>query len=68
MRLVQSNDLAMGTTFAIVQGMKTNESSTSKWFAVSNKRHGIVGWIEMFWCASAQRYVTIPGVSRWRNQ
>jgi hypothetical protein len=40
----------------------------SKWFPIRRRKDGrTVGWIEMFWCASADCYVTIPGVSKWQD-
>lgn len=38
----------------------------AKWVTI-RRRGEVVAWIEMFWCLSAQRYVTIPGVSGYRE-
>lgn len=37
-----------------------------QWRAIGNKKNGTVtGYIEGFWCPFANRYVTIPDVSRY---
>lgn len=40
---------------------------TAKWVAIRNGRGRVVAEIEMFWCASAARWVTIPDASRYRE-
>jgi hypothetical protein len=42
-------------------------SKKDGWKAIKNGRGEVKGYIEMFWSRQANAYVTIPGVSRFRN-
>ena len=38
-----------------------------QWLTIRNGAGVVTGYIEAFWSVSLKRYVTIPGVSRFRN-
>lgn len=39
----------------------------SKWVPVRKGNGTVTGYLEMFWHAPSGQFVTVPGVSRWRN-
>ncbi len=42
--------------------------TTTRWAAIRNGRGEVKGWIEVFWSAGLSAWVTIPGVSRYREE
>lgn len=50
---------------------KTNGTEATKpktkWLTIKMKSGRVTGHIEGFWSSAIHRYVTIPGVSRFRN-
>ena len=49
--------------------MKTKQASV-KWVECREskiKSGSVYGYIELFWCESGQRYVSIPGLTRFKE-
>ena len=43
------------------------EKRTSKWATIKRGDGKITGYIELFYAKHMDKWVSIPGVSRWRN-
>jgi len=52
---------------SLTEGKKMNARINSKWAAIKTGTGRITGYIEVFYCKGLDSYVTIPGVSRWKD-
>ncbi len=49
-------------------GATDTPKASTRWAAIRNGRGEVKGWIEVFWSAGLSAWVTIPGVSRYREE
>jgi hypothetical protein len=48
-------------------GKEIEMSNSSKWFPIKRGDGKVTGYIEMFWHKATGQWMTVPGVSKFRN-